>query len=323
MSPSAREALELLREGTDAPISSEREAQIRAGIEASVGLALPAAIAAPVAVPAAASALKAGVGVAKALLGTSVSQTVLVAFASVAVGSAATLAIRQLSHSTPPPLAQVRPVSPAPSRPAAPAAPERATEGAPPSFELAAATPESEAAVAEPNAAELASPEPGGPAQRAPVGLRAVAPAAPAPRAPPKEIVSMASAAGPGSSPLPTEVNPFSAPPLVSAEVTPLRCTSAVEQQSLKAAQQAFTDEQPQRALDVLDRQHAQCPTGEWSPMSWTLRVRALCGLERHVEAQGLMYWYWMDHPKDARFAAAELREACPDSVIAKPRTER
>jgi hypothetical protein len=116
-------------------------------------------------------------------------------------------------------------------------------------------------------------------------------------------------------------VEPFSAPPLVSADVEALRCQGS-ERQTLKAANLAFEKQLPLEALTVLDRQHARCPTGEWSPMSWRLRIRALCALERHAEARGLMNWYWVEHPSDARAAEAELADACPSPVLASPTTK-
>jgi hypothetical protein len=107
----------------------------------------------------------------------------------------------------------------------------------------------------------------------------------------------------------------------VSADADALRCQGA-EPATLKAAQQAFERALPLEALTVLDRQHARCPTGEWSPMSWRLRIRALCALDRRAEARGLMNWYWVEHPKEARVAQAELSEACPSAVLASPTTK-
>jgi hypothetical protein len=119
----------------------------------------------------------------------------------------------------------------------------------------------------------------------------------------------------------PPIVDPLSAPPLVSADAAALRCQGS-EPQTLAAATLAFEREQPLEALSVLDRQHARCPTGEWSALSWRLRIRALCALGRHAEAKGLMNWYWVEHASQARAAQAELGEACPRAVLASPSTK-
>jgi hypothetical protein len=105
----------------------------------------------------------------------------------------------------------------------------------------------------------------------------------------------------------------LSAPP---DEPPVARCSTDAELHVVTLARRAVASGQARQALALLDRQHQQCPTGEWSPTSWRLRIELLCVLDRTAEAKVLMDWYWAEHTREARLAQAHLADSCPAFVL-------
>lgn len=324
MKPSTERAFELLRAGTSTPLPRDREQRMRGNIEAAVGVALPAAISAPSAITAvkALTATKAALPASLASLG----KTVVITLVSMAVGSAATVAVKHALNTRASTVTQPRTSPPPVTLPAAHQKVVAVEVAEATDVEVAAEPSLGEPATnPEPTLAEL--PPPPSPLPQAavvaamtvPKQVRPVAAVVEVPQTPNLPRTSPS-----GGAALPAaEVAPFSEPPLVVAEADKdrARCSEASERQALTEARHAFDVALPAEALALLDHQHQQCPTGEWSPTSWRLRIKTLCVLNRTAEAKGLMYWYWGEHAQEARLAQAELGDSCPASVLLPPPT--
>lgn len=330
MKPSTERAFELLRAGTSTPLPRDREERMRSNIETAVGVALPAALSAPSAITAvkALTATKAALPASLASLG----KTVVITLVSMAVGSAATVVVkRALTPRAAATVSQPR-TSPAPVPAPDVRAPLVVAHAEPVAHAEGALVTDGEAPIVSSPTAALDNPEQPTldelPPPPSPLPQAAVLAAATAPkqlrlapvldpvRTPALPAVSPSGAGG-------SDIGPFSEPPLVVAEPDRerARCSEASERQALTEARQAFEAALPAEALALLDHQHQQCPTGEWSPTSWRLRIKTLCVLNRTAEAKGLMYWYWGEHTQEARLAQSDLADSCPASVLLPPPT--